>query len=115
MTVVVSGASGQLGRLVAEQLLGFLSCEEIILVSRTPDLLAEFAALGCDVRYGDFDDPASVEGAFSGGDRLLLISTNAIGRRVQQHRAAFQSAERTGIKHVVYTSSTNPVRGPPMG
>jgi NAD(P)H dehydrogenase (quinone) len=115
MTVVVSGASGQLGRLVAEQLLGLLSSEEIILVTRTPDLLAEFAALGCDVRYGDFDDPASVEGAFSGGDRLLLISTNAIGRRVQQHRAAFQSAERTGIKHVVYTSSTNPVRGHPMG
>jgi NAD(P)H dehydrogenase (quinone) len=115
MTIVVSGASGQLGRLVAEQLLGLLSSEEVILVTRTPDLLTEFAALGCDVRYGNFDEAASLQSAFSGGDRLLLISTNTIGRRVEQHRAALRSAEQAGIKHVVYTSSTKPVAGHPIG
>lgn len=115
MKVVVSGASGQLGRLVAEQLLGALPSEEIILVSRTPNALAEFEALGCEVRYGDFDEPASLKGAFSGGDRLLLISTNTIGRRTEQHRAAFQGAEQAGIQHVVYTSSTNPAAGHPVG
>jgi NAD(P)H dehydrogenase (quinone) len=115
MRVVVSGASGQLGRLVAEQLLGRLAPEEVILVTRTPEALSEFAALGSDVRYGDFNEPTSLEDAFSGGDRLLLISTNTIGRRVEQHRAALRGAERAGVQHVVYTSSTNPVPGHPVG
>jgi NAD(P)H dehydrogenase (quinone) len=115
MRVVVSGASGQLGRLVVGQLLGAVSPEKIILVSRAPNGLAEFEALGCDVRYGDFDEPASLEGAFSGGDRLLLISTNTIGRRTEQHRAALQAAEQAGIQHVIYTSSTSPVTGHPVG
>jgi NAD(P)H dehydrogenase (quinone) len=115
MRVVVSGASGQLGRLVTEQLLGALPSEEIILVSRVPNAVAEFEALGCEVRYGDFDEPASLKDAFSGGDRLLLISTNSIGRRTMQHRAALHGAEQAGIQHVVYTSSTNPVAGHPLG
>jgi NAD(P)H dehydrogenase (quinone) len=113
--IVVTGASGQLGRLVAEQLLGRLSAEEVILVTRNPDALADFAGLGVSVRYGDFDEPASLDGAFSDGQRLLLISTDTIGRRVEQHRAALECAERAGIEHVVYTSSTNPVVGHPVG
>ena len=115
MRVVVSGASGQLGRLVTEQLLGALPSEEIILVSRVPNAVAEFEALGCEVRYGDFDEPASLKDAFSGGDRLLWISTNTIGRRTMQHRAALRGAEQAGIQHIVYTSSTNPVAGHPLG
>jgi NAD(P)H dehydrogenase (quinone) len=113
--IVVTGASGQLGRLVTEQLLGRLPAEEVILVTRNPDALADFAGLGASVRYGDFDEPASLDGAFSDGERLLLISTDAIGRRVEQHHAALERAERAGIEHVVYTSSTNPVMGHPVG
>jgi NAD(P)H dehydrogenase (quinone) len=113
--VVVSGASGQLGRLVAEQLLGRLTPEHVILVSHTPDALEELAAVGAEVRRGDFDDPASLPSAFSGGDRLLLISTQDIGRRVEQHRAAINAAAPAGIRHVVYTSLTNPVEGHPSG
>jgi NAD(P)H dehydrogenase (quinone) len=115
MTVVVSGASGQLGRLVAEQLLGRLSAEELILVSRRPRDLAEFAERGVEVRWGDFDEPESLAAAFAGGDRLLLISTLALGRRVDQHRAAIDAAVAAGIDHVVYTSLTNPVAGHPAG
>ena len=115
MRIVVSGASGQLGRLVAEQLLGRLSPKEVILVSRTPEALVDLAGAGADVRRGDFDDSASLAAAFSGGDRLLLISTPDIGRRVEQHRAALDAAARAGIGHIVYTSLTNPAPGHPSG
>jgi NAD(P)H dehydrogenase (quinone) len=115
MKVVVSGASGQLGRLVAEQLLSRLSVEELILVSRSPQGMAEFVERGVEVRWGDFDEPESLADAFAGGDRLLLISTMAIGRRVDQHRAAIDAAVAAGIEHVVYTSLTNPVAGHPAG
>jgi NAD(P)H dehydrogenase (quinone) len=100
---------------VAEQLLGQLAPEDVILVSRDPEALAELAALGADVRHGDFDDPASLPDAFAGGDRLLLISTMAVGRRVEQTRAALDAAGQAGIQHVVYTSLTNPIPGHPSG
>lgn len=115
MKIVISGASGQLGRLAAQQLMGQLPPQEVILVSRSPDSLSEFAAIGADVRFGDFDHPASLAEAFAGADRLLLISTTDIGRRLEQHRAALGAAERAGIQHVVYTSSTKPVPGHPVG
>jgi NAD(P)H dehydrogenase (quinone) len=113
--LVVSGASGQLGRLVAEQLLGRVTPGDVTLVTRTPEALAELAGLGADVRHGDLDDPASLPDAFAGGDRLLLISTMAVGSRVQQCRAALDAAVGAGIQHVVYTSLTNPVPGHPSG
>jgi NAD(P)H dehydrogenase (quinone) len=113
--IVITGASGQFGRLVAEQLLGQLSPADVILVSRSPAALSELAELGAEVRHGDFDEPGSLAGAFSGGDRLLLISTMALGRRVEQHRAALEAAVKAGVQHVVYTSSTNPVSGHPVG
>jgi NAD(P)H dehydrogenase (quinone) len=113
--IVISGASGQLGRLAAKQLLGPLSPEDLILVTRNPHALAELAALGAEVRHGDFDQPASLPDAFRGGDRLFLISTMDAGRRVEQHRAAVDAAGRAGIQHVVYTSLTNPVTGHPSG
>ena len=115
MTVVVSGASGQLGRLVAEQLLGRLPAEKLVLVSRSPHNLEDFADRGIEVRWGDFDAPESLADAFRGGNRLLLISSMALGHRVEQHRAALDAAMTAGVDHVVYTSSTNPVAGHPAG
>jgi NAD(P)H dehydrogenase (quinone) len=67
------------------------------------------------VRYGDFDDPASLPEAFAGGDRMLLISTDAIGRRVPQHRAAIDAAAAAGVGHLVFTSIVNPVARNPLG
>jgi NAD(P)H dehydrogenase (quinone) len=115
MTVIVTGASGKLGRLVAESLMARLAPAELVLVTRHPAALSDLAARGADVRHGDFDDPASLPKAFAGGRRMLLISTDAIGRRVAQHRAAIDAAAAVGVGHVVYTSHVNPVAGNPIG
>jgi NAD(P)H dehydrogenase (quinone) len=116
MSVIVTGAAGHLGRLVAEQLLERLAQpEDLVLVTRRPEALRELRARGADVRYGDFDDPASLRDAFAGGRRMLLISTDAVGRRVRQHRAAIDAAATAGVGHVVFTSIVNPVAGNPIG
>jgi NAD(P)H dehydrogenase (quinone) len=108
MTVAVTGASGKLGRLVAEGLLDALAPQDVVLITRSPDALADLAARGADVRRGDFDDPASLGAAFAGVDRLLLISLDAIGARVAQHSAAIRAAADGGVRHIAYTSVGNP-------
>ena len=113
--MIVTGAAGHLGRLVAEQLLERVAPEHLVLVTRTPEALREWRDRGADVRYGDFDDPASLGEAFAGGRRMLLISTDAVGRRVPQHRAAIDAAATAGVGHVVFTSSVNPVACNPLG
>jgi NAD(P)H dehydrogenase (quinone) len=115
MSVVVTGASGHLGRLVAEELLDRLPASELVLVTRHPDAIGDLGDRGATIRQGDFDDPASLVPAFAGGDRMLLISTLAIGRRVPQHRAAIEAASAAGIRHLVYTSFQKPVPGHPVG
>lgn len=105
-TLLVTGASGQLGRRVVELLQETYS-GPIIAATRTPDKLAELTRPGTTVRRADFDDPASLTEAFAGVDRLLLISTDAVdvpGRRIRQHTDAIKAAEQAGVKHVVYTS-----------
>lgn len=115
MSVIVTGAGGRLGRLVAEQLLDRLAPEQLILVTRRPEGLRGFGERGADVRYGDFDDPESLPDAFAGGGRMLLISTDAIGRRVRQHRAAIEAAASAGVGQIVFTSVVNPVPWNPNG
>lgn len=109
-TLLVTGASGQLGRRVVELLLETYD-GSIIAATRTPEKLSDFSQRGVTVRRADFDDPASLQDAFQGVDRLLLISTDATdrpGHRVEQHRNAVKAAEQAGVKHVVYTSIVNP-------
>jgi NAD(P)H dehydrogenase (quinone) len=115
MSVIVTGAAGHLGRLVAEQLLERLAPEHLVLVTSRPEALRELRARGADVRYGNFDDTASLRDAFAGGRRMLLISTDAVGRRVRQHRAAIDAAATAGVRHVVFTSIANPVARNPVG
>jgi NAD(P)H dehydrogenase (quinone) len=115
LSVIVTGAAGHLGRLVTEQLLERLAPEDLVLVTRRPEALRELRARGADVRYGDFDDPASLSDAFADGRRMLLISTDAVHRRVRQHRAAIDAAATAGVGHVVFTSIVNPVAGNPIG
>ena len=115
MSVIVTGAAGHLGRLVAEQLLERLPPERVVLVTRRPRALRALRARGAGVRYVDFDEPASLGDAFAGGQRMLLISADAVGRRVRQHRAAIDAAARAGVEHVVFTSVVNPVAGNPNG
>jgi NAD(P)H dehydrogenase (quinone) len=106
MTVAITGAAGQLGRLVAEQLLERLDPSEVILVTRRPEALSDLAERGASVRRGDFDEPDSLQAAFAGADRLLLISATheSTPRRVQQHTDAVGAAKAAGVKHVVFTS-----------
>jgi NAD(P)H dehydrogenase (quinone) len=115
MSLIVTGAAGHLGRLVTERLLQQVAPEQLVLVTRTPEALRECRARGAEVRYGDFDKPASLRDAFAGGSRMLLISTDAVGRRVLQHRAAINAAAEEGIDQVVFTSFVNPVVTNPAG
>jgi NAD(P)H dehydrogenase (quinone) len=105
MAVIVTGASGQFGRAAAEQLLEKIDPAELILVTRNPGKLADFAARGVQVRKGDFDEPEGLAQAFAGGDRMLLISTARVGGRVLQHRNAIEAAKAAGVRHLAYTSS----------
>jgi NAD(P)H dehydrogenase (quinone) len=114
MSVIVTGAAGHLGRLVTAQLLERLPLEDLVLVTRRPQALRELAARGGDVRYGDFDDPATLPAAFAGGDRMLLISADAMGRPVHHHRAAIDAAAAAGVGHVVFTSQVSPVAANPI-
>jgi NAD(P)H dehydrogenase (quinone) len=106
--LVISGASGHLGRRVAELALANVPPERLILVTRTPAALADLAARGVTVRGGDFAKPASLRSAFAGGERLLLVSATDLARRVEQHRAAIDAARAAGVKHVIYTSGLVP-------
>ena len=115
MSLIVTGAAGHLGRLVTEQLLERVPPGDLVLVTRRPDALRELRARGVDVRYGDFDEPASLRDAFAGGRRMLLISTDAVGRRLLQHRAAIDAAAAAGVRHVVFTSIVSPVASNPTG
>lgn len=115
-TLIVTGASGHLGSRVVELLLegGHTA---LVATTRTPDQLAQFAARGVTVRFADYDQPDSLAKAFEGADRLLLISTDALGipgQRLNQHRTAVKAAEQAGVRHVVYTSMPNPVPDNPI-
>ena len=106
--LVISGASGHLGRRAAEFVLASVAPDRVILVTRTPDALADLAARGVTVRGGDFAEPASLRNAFAGGVRLLLVSATDLKRRVEQHRGAIDAARAAGVKHVIYTSGLAP-------
>lgn len=114
MRLVVSGASGQLGRLVVARLLESVAIEDLILVSRSPGSLEWLAKLGASVRHGDFDRPESLPAAFEGGRRALIISTLGSADTVAGHRAAFHAAAKAGVSRIVYTSVTNPVADNPF-
>ena len=108
MKVIITGASGQLGRRTAEFILDAHGQENLVLVTRNPPALASFAERGVDVRFGDFDEPSSLVAAFAGGDRMLLISATDLERRIGQHQAAIQAAAAAGVSHVIYTSGLSP-------
>lgn len=102
--IIVSGASGQFGNAAARLLLDKVPAEDLVFFSRTPESLAELADTGAHIRQADFDDPASLKAATEGGEKMLLISTLAVGARVGQHRNAVEAAVASGVRHIVYTS-----------
>lgn len=102
--IVVTGATGQLGRLVVESLLETVPATEITAAVRDPAKAAELAARGVHVRAADYNEPATLEAAFDGADKLLLISGNDPQHTVRQHAAAVEAAKRAGVRLLAYTS-----------
>lgn len=111
--IIVSGASGQLGGFVVDELLARgVAPSDLILVSRTPEELARYTAMGASARFGDFTQPESLIEAYAGGDKMLLISLNTRGNpnprvateRPELQRTAIQAAVAAGVRHIVYTS-----------
>ena len=102
--IAITGVTGQLGRLVIAKLLESVAANELVAVARTPDKAADLAALGLQVRKGDYTQPETLAAAFAGVDKLLLISSSEVGQRVAQHANAIAAAKSAGVKLLAYTS-----------
>lgn len=100
MTIAVTGATGQLGRIVIEKLKSQTK-EQIIALVRSPEKAAD---LGVEVRRADYEDEASLDAALKGVDTLLLISSSEVGKRAAQHYNVIEAAKKNGVKRIVYTS-----------
>jgi NAD(P)H dehydrogenase (quinone) len=104
MSIVVTGATGQLGRLVIDELIGRgVAAGEIAAVVRDADKGADLAARGVELRVADYDRPETLKGAFHAGDRVLMISGSEVGRRVPQHTAVIDAAAEAGVALLAYT------------
>ncbi|MET4668593.1 MULTISPECIES: SDR family oxidoreductase [Streptomyces] len=103
MSIVVTGATGQLGRLVIDELLATVPAGEIAAVVRNKEKAAALAARGVELRIADYDRPETLAGAFRAGDRVLLISGSEVGKRVAQHTALIDAAKAAGVAQLAYT------------
>lgn len=101
MTIAITGATGQLGRLVADALKARVAASDIIALARDP---AKAADLGVPARRADYAQPETLAPALAGVDTLLLISSSEIGQRTQQHQNVIDAAKAAGVKRIVYTS-----------
>ncbi len=110
--IVVTGASGQLGRLVIDSLLTRIPAEQIVAAVRNPERVADLAALGVQVRQADYNQPESLLRAFAGADKVLLISSSEVGQRVAQHAAVIAAAQQAKVKLLAYTSLLHADRSP---
>ncbi|MEN1968086.1 SDR family oxidoreductase [Lentibacillus sp. N15] len=118
--IVVTGATGELGQLVVQHLLKKVPASQIAVSVRNVDKAAAlFADKGIEVRYGDYDDPSSLEKSFAGASKLLLISTPQDDSvvRIRKHVDAIEAAKKAGVKHLLYTSFAAVDKGafPPLG
>jgi len=101
MTIAITGATGQLGRLVLAQLQSRAPQADIVALARNP---GKAEGLGVPVREADYDRPETLGPALAGIETLLLISASEVGKRVPQHQAVIDAAKVTGVKRIVYTS-----------
>jgi len=108
MNIGITGASGQLGLGLVNHTLARVPASKVIAITRTPAKLEQFP--GLQTRTGDFSQPAGLEAAFQGIERLVIIPTGDLqpGVRIQQHSDAIDAAVRAGVKHVIYISSVSP-------
>lgn len=102
--ILVTAANGQLGRLTIDALLARVPASQIVAGMRDPARGADLKARGITVVAADYNKPETLDAAFQGIDRMLLISSNELGQRVAQHRNAVEAAKRAGVKLIAYTS-----------
>ena len=112
-TLLITGGTGLLGRLVLDALLasGKVAPADIVATTRDVSRLDAYAGRGVTVRKADFDDPASLDAAFAGAAKVLIISTDALdapGKRLRQHKTAVAAAQKAGAGHILYTSMPQP-------
>ncbi|WP_336708835.1 MULTISPECIES: SDR family oxidoreductase [unclassified Cedecea] len=110
--IAITGASGQLGRLVIEDLLKTVKAEEIVAVVRNPAKVDDFASRGVQVREADYGDVSALAKAFSGVEKVLLISSSEVGQRAAQHNNIIAAAKQAGVKLIAYTSLLHADKSP---
>ena len=102
--IVITGATGQLGRLVIAALLKKVPANKLVAAVRDTEKARDIAALGVSVRYADYNQPNSWDTALQGAEKVLLISSSEIGQRKQQHQTVIDAAKRAGVSLFAYTS-----------
>jgi NAD(P)H dehydrogenase (quinone) len=102
--IVVTGASGQLGQLVVRELLQSVPASALVAAVRNPQSVAGFASLGVQVRQMDYAQPSTLDAAFAGAEKVLLISGSEVGSRVPQHANVIHACKAVGVKLLAYTS-----------
>ncbi|CAN5314587.1 SDR family oxidoreductase [soil metagenome] len=108
MSIIVTGATGHLGRLIVESLLrNGTPAGEIVAAGRNTGVLDDLKARGVRVARIDYDEPSTLDGVTSSGDVVMLVSGSEPGRRVPQHSAVIDAAKTAGAARIVYTSATN--------
>lgn len=110
--IVITGATGQLGRLVIQELLKTTPAGHIVAAVRNPEKAQDLAGHGITVRQADYTQPATLATAFAGATKLLLISSSEVGQRVPQHRAVIEATQQAGVTLVAYTSLLHANRSP---
>ena len=102
--IVITGAAGKLGHHVIASLLQSVPAANIIAAVRNPAKAADLAAKGVQVRQADYNDGASLDSAFKGATKILLISSSEVGQRARQHQNVIDAAKRAGVALLAYTS-----------
>lgn len=102
--IVVTGATGQLGRLVIKHLIRKVDASQVIAAVRSPEKARDLSALGIQVREADYSKPETLATAFEGAEKVLLISSSELGQRARQHLNVIEAVKEAGVSLIAYTS-----------
>ncbi|MDN7194084.1 NAD(P)H-binding protein, partial [Klebsiella pneumoniae] len=102
--IALTGATGQLGHYVLQDLLNTVPASQIVAIVRNPAKAQALSQQGVVVRQADYSDEAALTAALQGVDKLLLISSSEVGQRAVQHRNVINAAKAAGVKFIAYTS-----------
>jgi NAD(P)H dehydrogenase (quinone) len=105
--ILVTGSSGKLGHLVINELLKSVPARNVVAGARDLAKVEDLKALGVETRHVDYEDPRTLDAALAGIDKLLLISSSEVGKRITQHRAVVTAAQKAGVRLLAYTSILN--------